>query len=101
MLKLATCEANDFAATGRSTSGRSSPRFRASKRTSTMTASGWSTQSRRNVSVYLTVFTRGTPGPRNGSVRLRTRLVVVLPNSASSSTISSRWAIDVAATFMT
>lgn len=54
-----------------------------------------------NVSAYLTVFTRGTPGPRNGSVRLRTRLVVVLPNSASSSTISSRWAIDVATTFMT
>lgn len=53
------------------------------------------------VRAYPIAFTRGTPSPRNGRVRLRTRLVVALPNSASSSTISSRWAIDVAATFMT
>lgn len=53
------------------------------------------------ISTYPTAFARGAPGPRNGSVRLRTRLVVVLPNCASSSTISSKWAIDVVATFMT
>ena len=59
------------------------------------------TRRRWSSRAYLTVFIRGIPGPRNGSVRLRTRLVVVLPNAASSSTISSRWAIDVAAIFMT